>query len=151
MYSKHKKVMMIEIDRKYYNFVIAKDYDVANATHVTRVFAAEIGFNTVMQTMIATAVSELATNIIKYAGRGYITVALIQQMNQTGIEVIAEDTGPGILDRVNALKDNISTGGTLGVGLPGIKRLMDEFIIDSSDGCGTKIITRKWRSVDVSI
>ena len=55
MYSKHKKVMMIEIDRKYYNFVIAKDYDVANATHVTRVFAAEIGFNTVMQTMIRTS------------------------------------------------------------------------------------------------
>ena len=100
-----------------------------------------------MQAMIATAVSELAMNIVKYAERGYVTVGVISQMGQLGIEVIAEDQGPGISNRLEALMDNMSTGGSLGLGLPGVRRLMDEFLMDSSEGFGTKIVTRKWMPV----
>lgn len=131
-------------EMKVHNFYINKELDVARATSVTREFTEELGFNTVAQSMIATAVSELAMNIVKYADRGYITVGLIVQMKQRGIEVIAEDHGPGILDRVHALTDSMSTGHTLGLGLPGVRRLMDEFLIDSAEGLGTKIVTRKW-------
>ena len=134
-------------EKNTHNFHIAKEIDVARATSVTRAFTEEIGFNTVTQAMIATAVSELAMNIVKYADRGYITVALIIQARQRGIEVIAEDHGPGILDRALALTDSMSTGDTLGLGLPGVKRLMDEFFMDSAEGFGTKIVTRKWMPI----
>ncbi len=127
------------------NFVINKEPDVASATQVTRIIAKDLGFSTVMQMMIATTVSELATNIVKYADKGYITIGCIRQMQQLGIEVIAEDRGPGIPDRVKALSDNISTGNSLGLGLPGVRRMMDEFLMDSSEGYGTKIVTRKWK------
>ena len=130
------------------DFIICKESDVLTATHSTMAFAREVGFSTSMQSMIATAVSELATNIIKYAGRGYITVGVLKQNNQYGIEVISEDHGPGIEDRVKALTDNFSTGNTLGVGLPGVKRLMDEMLIDSAKDHGTKIVARKWMPVN---
>ena len=130
---------------KLHNFVICKESDVARATYVTKLFAEEVGFNSVMQTMIATAVSELASNIVKYAGRGYITIGMIRQMDQVGIEVIAEDQGPGIADRVKAMSDNFSTGKSLGLGLPSVKRMMDEFLLDSSENLGTKIVSRKWK------
>lgn len=136
--------MMVD-KAKRHSFLVAREHDVASATQVTRILAQEIGFSTVMQSMIATAISELATNIIKYAGQGDITVGYIQQCNQPGIEMIAEDSGPGISDRVKALSDNISTGGSLGLGLPGVRRMMDEFIMDSSEGYGTKIVVRKWK------
>ena len=135
--------MPVEIG-KIHHFIICKESDVARATYVTGLFAEEIGFNKVMQTMIATAVSELAMNIVKYAGRGSITVGMINQMSQPGIEVIAEDQGPGLLDIVKAMSDNYSTGHSLGLGLPSVKRLMDEFLMDSSEGLGTKIVVRKW-------
>ena len=131
---------------KIHTFTITKETDVARATYVTRSIAKETGFNTVMQTMIATAVSELATNIVKYAGRGFITVGIIHQMGQFGIEIIAEDHGPGIIDRIKAMSDHYSTGNTLGLGLPSVKRLMDEFLMDSSEGLGTKIVVRKWKT-----
>ena len=137
--------MMAVEPGKMHNFIICKETDVARATYVTRLFAEEVGFNSVMQTMIATAVAELATNIVKYAGRGYITVGMISQMGQPGIEVIAEDQGPGIVDRVKAMSDHFSTSHSLGLGLPSVKRLMDEFIMDSSEGLGTKIVARKWK------
>lgn len=128
-------------------FAIHSESDVARATYVTRQFAEDMGFNTVNQSMIATAVSELASNIVKYAGRGYITIAKLRYRDQLGIEVVAEDRGPGISDRVKALTDNISTGNTLGLGLPGVRRMMDEFLIDSAEGMGTKIVVRKWKPI----
>ena len=130
---------------KTYHFIICTEADVASATYITKLFTEEIGFNAIMQSMIATAVSELATNIVKYAGRGCITVGLIHQMGQLGIEVIAEDQGSGITDRVKAMSDHFSTGHSLGLGLPGVRRLMDEFLMDSSAGLGTKIVARKWK------
>lgn len=127
------------------NYVIQKESDVARATYGTGQIARESGFNTVMQSMIATSVSELASNIIKYAGRGHITVGVLKHASQMGIEVIAEDHGPGISDRVKALTDHISSGNTLGLGLPGVRRLMDEFLMDTDEGYGTKIVVRKWK------
>lgn len=117
------------------------------ATYVTRILAEEAGFNLVMQSMIATAVSELATNIVKYAKQGCVSLGLIHQMGQSGIEIIAEDQGPGIADRVKALTDHYSTGHSLGLGLglSSVKRLMDEFFMDTSEDLGTKIVVRKWR------
>jgi serine/threonine-protein kinase RsbT len=140
-----------ELEEKKHNFYINKELDVIRATSVTRKFAEEIGFNAVLQAMIATAVSELAMNIVKYADRGYVTIAVISQMQQCGIEVIAEDHGPGLFDRVLALTDNMSTGNSLGIGLPGVKRLMDEFLMDSAEGLGTKIVTRKWIPKDANV
>ncbi len=130
---------------KIHHFTICKESDVARATYVTKMFAEEIGFDKVTQYMIATAVSELATNIVKFADRGYVTVGLISQMGHLGVEVIAEDQGPGLSDRASALLDHFSTSKTLGLGLPGVKRTMDEFLIDSYDGLGTKIVARKWK------
>src|SRR5687767_489209 len=96
-----------------YHFVINEDQDVIGAIAETQLFAKEIGFNLIMQTMIATTISELGSNIVKYAGRGQITVGLIRQMKELGIEIIAEDHGPGISDRAKALSDKFSTGDSL--------------------------------------
>jgi serine/threonine-protein kinase RsbT len=92
---------------------------------------------------ISTAVSELARNIYKYAQMGQITAHPVNIGNAKGIEIIAEDKGPGINDISNAMKDNFSTGNSLGLGLPGAKRLMDEFNIETKLNHGTKITTRK--------
>lgn len=127
------------------HFTINSEDSVLTATYNTKAHAQKLGFNSSMQSMIATAVSELATNIIKYATNGYILIGTIEINHQQGIEAIAEDRGPGIADRSAALTDNISTGGTLGVGLPGVKRMMDEFYFDSSKDYGTKIVIRKWK------
>ena len=94
--------------------------------------------------MIATAVSELARNIFVYAKRGTIKLKLVENNSKRGMEVVAEDSGPGIQDIEKAMQDNFSTGGTMGVGLPGTKRLMDDFQIDTHRTQGTKITIRKW-------
>lgn len=131
---------------KTHYFIICSEPDVAKATYVTRLFAEEAGFNSVMRTKIATAVSELAMNIVRYAGRGSVTVGLITRMGQPGIEIVAEDHGPGISNPVAAMTDHYSSGKSLGLGLPSVKRLMDEFLMDTSEDLGTKIVTRKWRN-----
>jgi serine/threonine-protein kinase RsbT len=94
--------------------------------------------------MISTAVSELARNIIIYASKGNIVLNAVEDDSKRGIEVVAEDSGPGIQNLENAMKDKFSTGDTLGVGLPGTKRLMDDFQICSSSTEGTKVTIRKW-------
>lgn len=107
--------------------------------------AAALGFNVVGQSGVATAVSELARNIVKYAGRGCLTVSPLGGPGPIGIEIVALDEGPGIEDVTRAMADHFSTGGTLGMGLPGVRRLMDEFTIDSAPGQGTRITARKWK------
>jgi serine/threonine-protein kinase RsbT len=106
--------------------------------------ATAIGFDENMCQMIATAVSELANNIIKYAGRGEILVNRIIAESRAGMEVIARDRGPGIEDIQKAMADHYSTGDTLGLGLPGVKRMMDEFELASQPGKGTTVTIRKW-------
>jgi serine/threonine-protein kinase RsbT len=127
-------------------FSIAGDTDVAYAALGAKNCAKQIGFSEAEQYMIATAVSELARNIYVYAKKGTIHLSSLETDRRRGIEVVAEDSGPGILDVDQAMTDSFSTGGTLGVGLPGAKRLMDEFQIDTNPDVGTKITIRKWKS-----
>jgi serine/threonine-protein kinase RsbT len=125
-------------------FDICDEVDVAYAALGAKKYAEEIGFSTADQYMICTAVSELARNIFVYAKKGNINLNLLKHNAKSGIEVVAEDSGPGIQDIERAMEEEYSTGGTMGVGLPGTKRLMDDFKIDSLHGRGTKISVRKW-------
>ena len=103
-----------------------------------------IGFDEIVSQMIATAVSELANNIVKYAGCGEILMDRINTGSRTGIQVIARDRGPGIEDIQKAMADHYSSGNTLGLGLPGVKRMMDEFELTSDPGKKTTVTIRKW-------
>jgi serine/threonine-protein kinase RsbT len=123
---------------------ISGDVDVAYAALGAKNYAKEIGFSKVDQYMISTAVSELARNIYTYAKNGTINLNTIENNLKRGIEVVAEDLGPGIQDIDKAMEDSFSTGGTMGVGLPGTKRLMDDFQIDARRTHGTKVTIRKW-------
>ena len=120
--------------------------DSAGAICAARRLAGQVGFDDLEQCLIATAVSELATNIIRYAGSGEVVLRVIHKTGHDGLEVVAEDHGPGIHDIDKAMQDHFSTGNSLGLGLPGVKRLMDEFFINSKPGMGTLCIARKWRS-----
>ena len=111
-----------------------------------RCLAVEAGFDETNQVLIATAASELATNIVKYAKEGEVILKIIQRDRQLGIEIIARDDGPGIRDIEQVMQDNFSTSkGSLGLGLPSVQRIMDEFKIESQPGHGTIVSTLKWR------
>jgi serine/threonine-protein kinase RsbT len=118
--------------------------DIVQARQRGRALAAELGFSSGDQALIATAISELARNIVNYAGDGEITIEVERTPARAGVVVVARDHGPGIADVGLAMQDGYSTGGGLGLGLPGTRRLMDEFAIDSELGRGTTITTRKW-------
>jgi serine/threonine-protein kinase RsbT len=124
---------------------INSDQDIVLARQKGRVMATELGFSTGDATLIATAISELARNIISYARKGQITLKMVNGLNRQGIAVIATDDGPGIPDIHQALRDGFSTSGSLGLGLPGVRRLMDEFEISSQPGRGTTVAVKKWR------
>jgi len=129
------------------NFVqinITHEVDIAIATSEARVLAAEGGFQQTEQYMIATAVSELARNIFRYAKKGELTIKILDEKTKKGIEIVARDDGPGIENIGWAMTDHFSTSDSLGLGLPGVKRLMDEFEIESDCKSGTKITARKW-------
>lgn len=123
---------------------IQAESDVAHAIFETQFISQSMGFRKIDQAMIATAVSELARNIFLHAGSGVIILRAIDDAGEKGIEAVAEDFGPGIKDIAKALGEGYSTGGTLGLGLPGAKRLADEFIFDSDRTVGTRIVVRKW-------
>jgi serine/threonine-protein kinase RsbT len=108
--------------------------------------ADRLGLKPVARASIMTAASELARNIIKYAGRGRMRIRLVQGPRGHGIEVVAEDNGPGIADLQKAMQDHFSESGTLGLGLPGAKRLMDDFHLWSEPGKGTRVTVRKWKT-----
>lgn len=103
-----------------------------------------IGFGLVDQNKIKTIVSELAYNIIKYAKSGSIKISRIEEGGKKGVLIKATDRGPGIIDINNALQDNYSTGGTLGLGLPGIKRMAGNLKVESNPDEGTKVIVKYW-------
>jgi serine/threonine-protein kinase RsbT len=126
------------------NFKIVNETDVIMASLKAMKMAEIMGFSKISSYAISTAVSELARNIYKYARSGKINIKLVKMGKNKGIEIMAEDNGPGIADLSNALKDNFSTSNSLGLGLPSVKRLMDEFNIESELNNGTKITTRKW-------
>jgi serine/threonine-protein kinase RsbT len=124
---------------------INSDQDIVLARQRGRAMANELGFSSVDSTLIATAISELARNIVSYASKGQITLKMVNGLNRRGIAVIASDDGPGITDIRQALRDGYSTSGSLGLGLPGVRRLMDEFEITSQRGRGTTVAVKKWR------
>jgi serine/threonine-protein kinase RsbT len=124
---------------------IKSDVDVVIARQEGRRIAAELGFNAGDLTLIATAISEIARNIVNYAGRGEIVLSVIEESGKPGISIIARDNGPGIPDIALAMQDGYSTSKGLGLGLPGAKRIVDEFEIASEVGKGTTIRMRKWK------
>jgi serine/threonine-protein kinase RsbT len=124
---------------------ITSDQDIVAARQSGRALAAELGFSATDSTLIATAISELARNIVSYARKGEITVKTIHGPSRQGILVIASDDGPGIADVLQAMRDGFSTSGSLGLGLPGVRRLMDEFQIASQPGHGTTVTVKKWK------
>lgn len=124
---------------------IQSDQDIVSARQKGRVMASELGFSAGDATLIATAISELARNIVSYARKGQITIKIVNGLNRQGLSVIAADDGPGIPDIRQALRDGFSTSGSLGLGLPGVRRLMDEFEITSQPGKGTTVAVKKWK------
>jgi serine/threonine-protein kinase RsbT len=124
---------------------INSDQDIVLARQKGRALATELGFSAVDATFVATAISELARNIVAYARTGEITLQAVRGSNRQGIVVLASDDGPGISDIDQALRDGFSTSGSLGLGLPGVRRLMDEFEITSRPGRGTAVTVKKWR------
>ena len=123
---------------------ITADGDVVTARSRARELADALGFSRTHQTVIATAVSEIARNIVVYADKGEVVLRAEQADGRWGIVVVARDDGPGIPDVEQALADGYSTAGSLGVGLPGARRLMDRFDIDSEVGRGTTVTMTKW-------
>jgi serine/threonine-protein kinase RsbT len=123
---------------------IKADVDVVTARQRTRVLVSGLRFSTSELTLIATAISEVARNIVTYAGRGEIVLRIVQRGPRRGLLVIARDQGPGIADIARAMEDGYSTSRSLGLGLPGSKRLMDEFELASELGKGTEVTMTKW-------
>ena len=124
---------------------ITADVDVVQARQRGREVAADAGFTSGDQAVIAAAISEVARNILMYAKRGEILLTLVNNGDRQGLLVVARDQGPGIRDVGRALQDGYSTSGGLGLGLPGAKRLMDEFEVSSVVGGGTTVTMKKWR------
>jgi len=124
---------------------VETDLDIVGARQKGRELAAEMGFSPGDATLVATAISELARNIILYAKRGHITLQALANSGSRGIAIVARDEGPGIPDVRRALEDGYSTSRSLGLGLPGVRRLMDEFEIESEVNRGTRVTVRKWR------
>ena len=123
---------------------IDSEIDIVTARQKGREMAARLGFSSTEMTLIATAISEVSRNIVEYARDGEISLSVAAQGDKRGVVVIACDNGPGIPDIKLAMQDGYSTGKSLGLGLPGAKRLMDEFEIVSEVGKGTKITMKKW-------
>lgn len=127
------------------NVVIKSDTDIVLAREQGRALAEKLGFTQIEMTVIATAISEIARNIIEHAYSGEITLSEHHNGVRHGIQIMATDQGPGIPDLNKAMQDDYSTGKGLGLGLPGSKRLMDEFDIQSTVGGGTVVVMRKWK------
>lgn len=124
---------------------INSDQDIIVARQKGRSLATALGFSSGDATLIATTISELARNIVTYAASGEIRVKVIIGSARRGIRVIAHDDGPGIADVQRAMRDGFSTSGGLGLGLPGVKRLVDEFEIVSEENRGTTVTVKKWK------
>jgi serine/threonine-protein kinase RsbT len=124
---------------------INTDIDIVAARQKGRELATVLGFVSTDSTLLATAISELARNIIRYAKKGEILIASVQSGDRVGITVVARDDGPGIANISLAMQDGFSTSGGLGLGLPGVKRMMDEFHLVSDANNGTKVTIKKWK------
>ena len=124
--------------------IVASDVDVVGARQRGRELAGRVGFSPGDQTVIAAAISEIVRNIVTYARRGEVRLAIEHDGDRSAVVVVARDEGPGIADISLAMRDGYSTSGGLGVGLGGARQLMDEFEIVSAPGQGTSVTMRKW-------
>jgi serine/threonine-protein kinase RsbT len=124
---------------------IEKEQDVVPFRNRVKEYAVRIGMSAVNQTKLITAASELVRNMLKYAGGGNTTIEVISEGRNSGIRLVFTDQGPGIPDIALAMKDGFSTGKSLGLGLPGTRRLVNEFEIKSSVGEGTTVSIIKWK------
>jgi serine/threonine-protein kinase RsbT len=136
----HEEAVLVQEER----IAILSDTDVVRARQVGRTLAASIGFSQTDQALIATAISELARNIVLYARSGEVRVDALTNGGRRGMVVVARDDGPGIADVERAMEPGFSTSGGLGLGLPGVRRLMDDIKIESKRGRGTTVTARKW-------
>jgi serine/threonine-protein kinase RsbT len=127
---------------------VTSDADMISARAEARALAERLGFSRTDATLIATAISEVGRNILVHAGTGEITLNPLYDDGRCGLEIVARDAGPGIADIHAALRDGYASRGGLGLGLPGARRLMDEFDIASRLGEGTTVTMKKWRQRD---
>ncbi|KYG89616.1 anti-sigma regulatory factor [Metasolibacillus sp. FSL H7-0170] len=123
---------------------ITTEWDIVTAREIGRNEAKRIGFDTVNQARITTVISELARNIYLYASVGTITIEKIEEDGKIGLAITATDQGPGIEDVRTVMQDGFSTSGSIGAGLPGVKRLMDDIEIQSQLEEGTTVRVKKW-------
>jgi serine/threonine-protein kinase RsbT len=124
---------------------ITTDDDIVTARQEGRRLSSVLGFSSTDLTLIATAISEVARNITTYATRGEVLLSVVRDDNgRAGIQVIARDEGPGIENLELALQDGYTSGGGLGLGLPGARRLVDDFHIETAPGQGTKVTLVMW-------
>jgi serine/threonine-protein kinase RsbT len=123
---------------------VASDQDVVRVRQLVRTFAVDVKLSLVDQTKLVTAASELARNTLVYGGGGSVEVEQVTNGRRAGIKIVFADEGPGIVDLDLALTDGYTTGGGLGLGLSGARRLVDEFEIDTAVGQGTRISIVKW-------
>jgi len=126
--------------------VVAREMDVIPFRNRLKEYAVKIGMSLVNQTKIITAASELARNMLKYANGGKVVIEVVSKGRENGIKLTFEDKGPGITDIALAMKDGYSTGKSLGLGLPGTRRLVSEFDIISEVGKGTTVTVTKWKN-----
>ena len=125
---------------------IAKEQDVVPFRNRVKEYAVKIGMSLLNQTKLITAASELVRNMLKYANGGVVFIEVVSKGRDNGIRLIFKDSGPGIADVGLAMKDGFSTGKSLGVGLPGARRLVNEFDIKSIAGEGTTVTIIKWKN-----
>jgi serine/threonine-protein kinase RsbT len=128
------------------NISIAKELDMVLFRNRLKEFAVKIGMGLVNQTKLITAASELSRNMLRYAGEGTALIEIVKGTKENGVRITFADKGPGIPDISQAMKDGFSTGKSLGLGLPGAKRLVSDFDIKSTVGKGTTIIITKWKN-----
>lgn len=123
---------------------IRSNLDIVTARQEGRALASRLGFTATDVTLIATAISELARNIVSYARNGEVILRAVENSDTKGIMILSRDDGPGIRSIDDAMRNGFSTSGGLGLGLPGVRRLMDEFAIESTLGRGTTVCVKKW-------
>ncbi|MDF2437797.1 MAG: anti-sigma regulatory factor [Bacteroidota bacterium] len=123
-----------------------KEQDVVPYRNRVKEHAVKMGMGLVNQTKLITAASELVRNMLKYGGGGIATIETISQGRENGVRLVFADKGPGIKDISLAMKDGFTTGRSLGLGLPGTKRLVSEFLLESTEGKGTTVTIIKWKN-----
>jgi serine/threonine-protein kinase RsbT len=121
--------------------------DIVRVRRIVRDWAVSLGFSLVDQTKVVTAASELARNAIDHGGGGDFRIESLNNDSRRGLRLTFSDEGPGIVDMEQAMKDGFTTGGGLGLGLGGAKRLVNEFLIDSKPGRGTTVIITRWKNL----